>query len=54
MTAKRKALVDKFGYDTKNAAHLVRLLNMSIEAMTDHQLYVNRGNKDATKLIHSI
>jgi uncharacterized protein len=29
--AKRKQLVDKFGYDVKNAAHLIRLLNMSNE-----------------------
>ena len=29
--AKRKALVEKYGYDTKNAAHLVRLLVQAIE-----------------------
>jgi len=31
MGAKRKALFGKFGYDCKNAAHLVRLLNMGAE-----------------------
>jgi len=31
MGAKRKGLVDKFGYDVKNAAHCVRLLYMSME-----------------------
>ena len=31
MGAKRKELVDKFGYDVKNACHLIRLLNMGYE-----------------------
>lgn len=31
MGAKRRALVEKFGYDTKNASHLIRLLRMGIE-----------------------
>lgn len=31
MGEKRKRLVEQFGYDTKNAAHLVRLLRMGIE-----------------------
>lgn len=51
MGAKRKALVDKYGYDTKNAAHLIRLLSMCIEFMTEGRLYVNRGGRDASKLI---
>ena len=33
MGAKRKELVAKHGYDTKNAAHLIRLLRMGIEFM---------------------
>jgi predicted nucleotidyltransferase len=35
MGDKRKRLVDKHGYDTKNAAHLIRLLRMGIEYLTD-------------------
>jgi len=31
MGAKRKKLVERFGFDTKNAAHLLRLLTMSKE-----------------------
>lgn len=42
MGAKRKALVDKFGYDTKNGAHLIRLLRMGIEFLTDGELNVHR------------
>lgn len=49
MGAKRKALVDKFGYDPKNAAHLVRLLNMGIEFLKDGVMYVHR--KDARRLL---
>lgn len=49
MGQKRKQLVEKFGYDTKNAAHLIRLLRMSIEFLTDGELYVER--EDATQLL---
>jgi predicted nucleotidyltransferase len=49
MGAKRKALVEKFGYDTKNAAHLVRLLRMGIEFLATGQLNVMRP--DAPQLI---
>jgi len=42
MGKKRKQLVEKFGYDTHNAAHLIRLLRMSIEFLTDGVLYVER------------
>ena len=49
MGAKRKALVDKFGYDTKNASHLIRLLRMGIEFLTDGVLYVERH--DARQLL---
>jgi len=42
MGEKRKKLVDKFGYDTKNAAHLIRLLRMGIEFLKDGELYVER------------
>ncbi len=49
MGEKRKQLVDKFGYDLKNAAHLIRLLRMGIEFLTDGILYVKR--KDASQLL---
>jgi hypothetical protein len=49
MGEKRKRLVDKFGYDTKNAAHLIRLLRMGIEFLKDGRLYVFRH--DAKELL---
>lgn len=49
MGKKRKELVEKFGYDTKNAAHLVRLLRMGIEFMNDEELHVERP--DAPQLL---
>lgn len=49
MGEKRKRLVKQFGYDTKNAAHLIRLLRMSIEFMTDGFLQVERH--DAPQLL---
>jgi predicted nucleotidyltransferase len=50
MGAKRKTLVDRFGYDTKNAAHLIRLLRMGIEFLLDGVLHVERVH-DATELL---
>lgn len=49
MGEKRKALVEKFGYDTKNAAHLIRLLRMGIEFLVEGKLHVER--EDACQLI---
>lgn len=46
MGDKRKRLVDEFGYDTKNAAHLIRLLRMGIEFLKDGQLRVWRKDRD--------
>lgn len=51
MGEKRKALVEAHGYDTKNAAHLIRLLRMGIEFLRDGELNVDRGNYDATELL---
>ncbi len=51
MGAKRKRLVEKYGYDTKNAAHLVRLLRMGIEFLRDGELTVDRGGYDANELL---
>lgn len=48
MGAKRKALVEKFGFDCKNAAHLIRLLRMGIEYLGDGVLRVFR--EDACEL----
>lgn len=50
MGEKRKALVDKFGYDTKNASHLIRLLKMVLEFLVEGRLYVER-TKDAQYLL---
>lgn len=48
MGAKRKALVDRFGYDTKNAAHLIRLLHMGVEYLRQGVLHVRRtDDRDA-------
>lgn len=50
MGKKRKELVEKYGYDCKNASHLIRLLKMGIEILTtgevnvlrkDSQLYIS-------------
>ncbi len=49
MGDKRKQLIEKFGYDTKNAAHLIRLLRMGIEFLSEGKLYVER--EDACQLI---
>jgi predicted nucleotidyltransferase len=45
MGEKRKQLVDKFGYDTKNAAHCIRLLRMGIEYLRTGQLNVWREDR---------
>jgi predicted nucleotidyltransferase len=46
MGAKRKELVDRFGYDVKNAGHLIRLLKMGIEALTTGELLVERPDNN--------
>ncbi len=52
MGEKRKRLVEKFGYDAKNAAHLIRLLRMGIEYLNEGVMYVDRGKVgDATQLL---
>jgi predicted nucleotidyltransferase len=51
MGNKRRALVETHGYDTKNAAHLIRLLRMGIEFLRDGDLIVDRGSYDATELL---
>lgn len=49
MGEKRKALVEKYGWDCKNGAHLIRLMRMAIEFLTDGEMYVERP--DAADLL---
>ena len=49
MGAKRKALVNKHGYDPKNASHLIRLLRLGIEFLETGNLTVKRP--DAMELL---
>ena len=44
MGQKRRELVRRVGYDDKNAAHLIRLLRMGIEFLTEGTIYVERAN----------
>src|SRR5437867_12489475 len=49
MGEKRKAMVRKYQYDVKNAAHLIRLLRMGIEFLETGELQVFRTS-DAGEL----
>lgn len=42
MGARRRALVEKFGFDVKNGCHLVRLLRQGIEFLNKGRLYLER------------
>jgi hypothetical protein len=42
MGQKRRELVERYGYDTKNAAHLLRLQRMGIEFLLTGELIVDR------------
>lgn len=44
MGKKRKELVQKFGYDCKNAAHCIRLLKMGMEFLSEGKLNVFRDD----------
>ena len=48
MGEKRKALVDEFGFDTKNASHLIRLLTMCVEMLRTGELFVYREHDAQT------
>jgi hypothetical protein len=50
MGQKRRELVERYGYDTKNASHLIRLLKMGIEFLRDGELHVDRTGIDAEEL----
>jgi len=51
---KRKRLVEQFGYDTKNAAHAIRLLKMAEEVFRSGYLRVHRGSSavPSSRLLH--
>lgn len=49
MGEKRRALVDEFGYDTKNASHLIRILRQGIEFLASGEMVVVRH--DAEELL---
>lgn len=51
MGEKRKQLVDQFGYDTKNGAHLIRLLRMGTEFLKTGELQVYRHDREELKAI---
>lgn len=51
MGAKRKSLVEKLGYDAKNAAHLIRLLRMGIEFLNTGYFQVKRPDAEELKII---
>lgn len=46
---RRRELKDKFGYDTKHAAHLIRLMRMGLEVMQGRGVIVRRP--DAQELL---
>jgi len=46
MGEKRKKIVAKYGYDTKNASHLIRLLHMCIDFLETGQYVVERPEKN--------
>lgn len=49
MGQKRKMLVERYGYDCKNASHCIRVLRMGIEALSTGDITVKRP--DATELL---
>jgi len=51
MGEKRKASVERFGYDVKDACHLIRILRMGEEILLTGEVNVWRGNIDAGELI---
>ncbi len=49
--ARRRERFEKFGYDCKNAAHLIRLLRMGIEALATGEINVARHDAKQLKEI---
>lgn len=50
MGKKRRGLVEKYGYDVKNAAHMIRLLEMLIEFLDSGYMRVDRTGRDAVTI----
>lgn len=50
---KRAALEAKFGYDTKHAMHLVRLMRMCKEILQEGKVYVRRPDAEELKAIRA-
>ena len=50
---KRAALEEKYGYDTKHAMHLCRLLKMGIEILSRREVLVRRPDAEELKAIRS-
>lgn len=48
---KRKKLVETYGYDTHNAASLIKTLRQGIELLRDGRMYLDRRNIDAQDII---
>lgn len=53
MGEKRKQLVDRYGYDCKNAAHAIRLFRMGIEFLRTGEMLVRRPDAEELKAIKS-
>jgi hypothetical protein len=51
MGDKRRNLVKRVGYDSKNASHLIRLLRMSVEFLGTGEFKVKRTGLDAEELL---
>lgn len=47
----RRELEEKSGYDTKHASHLVRLMRMGYEIITEGKVIVDRTGRDADELL---
>lgn len=48
---KRRELVKKHGYDTKNAAHCIRILRLGIEFLKTGQMQVDRTDIDREEIL---
>jgi len=46
----RATLEEKFGFDTKHASHLVRLMRQGVEILTSHKVNIDRTHIDADEL----
>lgn len=47
----RRQLEEKFGYDSKHAAHLVRLMRMAVEILETGEVHVHRPDAEDLKAI---